>query len=212
MDERRSGEGLEAGSLLRAAREGRPEALDRLLATYRHYLRLLAQTSLDSALQAKADPSDVAQETLLKASQRFAQFRGETERELVGWLRRILANHIADVNRRFRGNAGRRLARERSLEEAVERSSLVIEGLLANSEGSPSRGARRQEVSVFVADALAELKPDDRDVIVLRSLQEMEWEDIGRRMKRSAGAARVLWTRALERFGTLIKERAWDTP
>jgi RNA polymerase sigma-70 factor (ECF subfamily) len=68
---------------------------------------VLAETSFDKGLRGKADPSDVVQEAMLKASERFPQFRGETEGGLVSWLRRILARGLADPNRRFRANAAR---------------------------------------------------------------------------------------------------------
>jgi DNA-directed RNA polymerase specialized sigma24 family protein len=62
--------------LIRDARQRAPGALDQLLVSYCNYLRLLARTGIDQSLQGKADPSDLVQETLLKAHQHFEQFRG----------------------------------------------------------------------------------------------------------------------------------------
>src|SRR5262250_1219739 len=94
--------GTELRRLIERARRDEPGALDRLLASYRNYLRLLARTGLDAALRGKADPSDLVQEALLKASQHFGQFRGAGDAELAGWLRQILARCLADFARRFR--------------------------------------------------------------------------------------------------------------
>src|SRR6516164_6887444 len=107
--------------LIERARRDEPGALDQLLASYRNYLRLLARTGLDASLQGKADPSDLVQETLLKAVERFGQFRGASDAELAGWLRQILARCLADLVRRYRTLA-RRAGREQSLEQLVERS------------------------------------------------------------------------------------------
>ena len=74
-------EGGNVSRLIRDARQAAPGALDQLLASYRNYLRLLARTGIDQSLQGKADPSDLVQETLLKAHQHFGQFRGRTEAE-----------------------------------------------------------------------------------------------------------------------------------
>jgi RNA polymerase sigma-70 factor (ECF subfamily) len=115
-------------------------------------------------------------------------------------MRAILARLLTDLHRRFRGPE-RQVGRERSLEDIVDRSSLVLEGLLANRQDSPSSRARKREQSVLLADALARLGPDDREVITLRNLLELEWEEVARRMGRSADAVRMLWTRAVRRLG-----------
>ena len=62
------------------------------LEPYRDYLRLLARMQMSRQLQAQLDASDVVQLTLLKAHEKIGQFRGQTEAELAGWLRRILAS------------------------------------------------------------------------------------------------------------------------
>ena len=67
------------GRLIEEARRQAPGALDRLLESYRNYLRLIARTGIDASLRGKADPSDLVQETLLKAHQHFDQFQGQTE-------------------------------------------------------------------------------------------------------------------------------------
>jgi RNA polymerase sigma-70 factor (ECF subfamily) len=99
--------------LICKARKHEPGALDRLLETYRHYLKLLARTGIDHSLQGKADPSDLVQETFLKAHQNFKQFDGDTEAELTAWLRRILARNLADLTRRYHKAESRRAGRER---------------------------------------------------------------------------------------------------
>jgi RNA polymerase sigma-70 factor (ECF subfamily) len=190
---------------IRLAREGQSGALAQILDAYRNYLRLIAATCFERQLRGKADPSDVVQDALLKVHENFHQFRGATERELLAWMRQILARLLIDLDRRFRG-AERQVGREQSLEEIVDRSSLVLEGLLANRHDSPSSRARQREQSVLLADALARLGPDDREVITLRNLLELEWEEVARRMGRSADAVRMLWTRAVRHLGDQLGE------
>jgi RNA polymerase sigma-70 factor (ECF subfamily) len=181
--------------------------LDRLLESYRNYLRLLACAGIDDALRGKADPSDLVQEALLKAHRHFAQFRGQTEDELAAWLRQILARNLTDLIRRYRTVAARQVTRERSLEDLLSQSSDALNQLLTADSSSPSEAAQRRELGVALADALASLSADHRDVLVLRSIEERDWGDVARRMGRSEGAVRLLWARALKRLRPLIEAR-----
>ena len=194
-----------AAAMIRAAQQRDSDGLDRLLAAYRNYLRLLAATWIDRSLRAKADPSDVVQDTLLRAHQHFADFRGRTEAELVAWLRKILARTLAVLTRRYRHVEARRISRERSLDHALDRSSLALGSLLAAAGSSPSAALQRRERSVILADALADLSDDHRRVIVLRNLEERAWPEIAARLDRSPDAARLLWIRALKQLKTRIE-------
>ncbi len=196
--------GTDLRRLIERARQ-EPAALGRLLDLYRNYLRLLARTGLDASLQGKADPSDLVQDALLKASRHFDQFRGATDAELAGWLRQILARCLADFVRRYRTGA-RRAGRERSLDQLLDRSSQAMAEVLANSGTSPSRSAERRDLGVVLSDALAELSEDHREVIVLHHLEGLDWEEVALRMGRTPGAARMLWTRALKQLRPLIDE------
>jgi RNA polymerase sigma-70 factor (ECF subfamily) len=191
--------------LIERARREEPGALDPLLDSYRNYLRLLARTGLDASLQGKADPSDLVQEAMLKASQRFGQFRGSTDAELAGWLRGILAHCLADLVRRYRTGV-RHAAREQSLDQLLNRSSQAMERILATDANSPSSSAQRRDLGVVLSDALALLSEDHREVIVLFHLEGLPWEEVARRLGRTEGAVRKLWARALKQLRPLIDE------
>jgi RNA polymerase sigma-70 factor (ECF subfamily) len=154
------------GALIRQARAGDAEALGRLLELYRNYLRLLAFTQASKGLRLRIDPSDLVQETFLEAFRDFAGFQGETEAELVAWLRRILARNLADQARRHQ-SLGRDWRRQRSLEALLERSGLGVHEALASALSSPSARLIRRERAVVLADLLARLPADYREVLVL---------------------------------------------
>lgn len=193
---------VDVPALVAAAKLRDRPALDRLLELYRNYLRLLARTWLNGAARGKAEPSDLVQETLLRAHQGFADFRGTGERELVAWLRQIMARQLADLVRRLR--AGRRdVSREQPLNGPLGDKL----GELANSTfSSPSAAMRRREQGVVLADALAQLRPAQREVIVLRNLEEVDWPEVARRMERTEGAVKKLWARALLALQPLIED------
>jgi RNA polymerase sigma-70 factor (ECF subfamily) len=185
--------------LVSQAQAGDRPALDRVLDLYRNYLHLLARTQIDMKLARRLSPSDVVQETLLRAFRNFAQFRGATEGELLAWLRRILARTLADQLRMARTRK-RDVGRDQALEVQCDASSQQLARLATAAEASPSEQASRREQSVLLADALSRLPADYREVIVLRHLERIEFAEIARRMDRSSGAVRMLWARALERL------------
>jgi len=193
--------------LIDDARRLAPGALDRLLESYRNYLRLLARTGIDASLRGKADPSDLVQETLLKAHQHFDQFQGQNEVELVAWLRRILTRNLVDLARRYKAAGARMVGREQSLDDVHSATSRAVFQLVAPNGNSPSQSAQRRELSIVLADALAELAPDHREVVVLRTLEGRDWDDVARSMGRSRGAVRLLWARVLKQLRPLIEAR-----
>lgn len=185
--------------LVAQARAGDRAALDQVLDSYRNYLYLLVRTQIDMQLARRLAPSDAVQETLLRAFKNFSRFRGVTEAQLIAWLRRILARTLADQTRKAR-TLKRDLHRERDWHAGVDQSNRRLADLAAARQPSPSETAERREQSVLLADALARLPEDYREVIVLRHLERMEFADIAARMGRTSGAVRMLWARALERL------------
>jgi DNA-directed RNA polymerase specialized sigma24 family protein len=95
-----------------------------------------------------------------RARRILGQFRGQTEAELAAWLRQILAHNLTDLVRRFRKADARQVTRERSLDEMLAESSDALNQLLAGQGNSPSQSAERREMSVVLADALADLSAD----------------------------------------------------
>lgn len=188
-----------SASLLARGRSGDLTAQGELLALCRNYLRVLARTQIDKYLRVRCDDSDLVQETLVEALRDFPNFAGTSESELLAWLRRILVRNLADQVKRNKAKM-RTWQRQESLEEMLDRSCQSVQAALAAGISSPSMQACRREDSLRLAEALAALPPDYREVIVLRHLQNLKFEEIATRMGRSAGATRMLWMRALERL------------
>lgn len=189
--------------LLEIARGGDREALGRLLEWYCNYLNILATTQLDRRLQQRLSPSDLVQDTLLAAQRDFPDFRGKSEREFLGWLRQILINSLhraIDVHLK----AGKRdLRREISLDAmnaALDQSAVNLAAILPGDGPSPSSPIQARERSVALANELAKLPEHYREVIVLRNLQSLSFEEIARRLDKSVGSVRMLWLRAIDKF------------
>jgi RNA polymerase sigma-70 factor (ECF subfamily) len=185
--------------LIDSARSGDTAALDRLLDMYRNYLNLIARTQLHTGLRLRIDPSDLIQEVLFAASRRFAHFRGTTEAELLAWLRRILVSRLADLAKHHQARR-RDVRREVSLEQTLDDSTMAAEQALRSRLSSPSGHAMHREQMVVLADALARLPDDYREVLILRHVERLDFQAIADRMNRAPATVRKLWTRAIERL------------
>jgi RNA polymerase sigma-70 factor (ECF subfamily) len=186
--------------LLQEARAGDPATLGQLLEQYRRYLALLARVQIGQRLQRKADASDLVQETFLEAHRQFPSFRGTSEAQFVRWLRQLLAGSLANLLRRYLGTRGRDVRLELEIEGALDQSSIMLDRGLVAAQSSPSQQAAGREQAVLLAEALAQLPEDYRDVLVLRHLEGLTFPEVARRMERSLDSVEKLWMRALARL------------
>src|ERR687896_1460019 len=85
--------------LMAKARAGQAEALGELCNLYRNYLRMVVRAGLGPRLRERVELSDVVQEALVEVVRQFPQFSGQTEAALVGWLRRLVGQKLADLGR-----------------------------------------------------------------------------------------------------------------
>jgi len=198
-----------ANALISRARRGSKSSLGSLLEQYRNYLVVLATTQIEKRLQPRVSPSDVVQETMLRAHKNFAQFRGTTEPELLAWLRQILVNNLARFVEQHMLAARRDVRREVSVERlgmALEQSTIQLAALAPAQGKSPSMAVQQREEAVLLADRLAQLPEDYRLVLMLRNLQGLPFEEVASRIGRSVGATRMLWLRAIDKLRTLYRQ------
>jgi RNA polymerase sigma-70 factor (ECF subfamily) len=175
------------------------------LERFRPYLLLLARARLDPRLQAKLDASDLVQQTLLEAHQGLAQFRGQSSGEMAAWLRQALARNLANAVRDLR-RAKRDVARERSLEAALDESSARLEGWLAAEQSSPSQRAERHERAVLLAEALEALPEAQRQAVVLRHWHGWSLAEIAGQLGCTTAAVTGLLYRGLKHLRKRLQE------
>jgi RNA polymerase sigma-70 factor (ECF subfamily) len=189
--------------LLQAALKGSVTDLGRLLEYHRQYLALLARLEVGRRLQAKVDASDLVQETLLEAHRGFDKFRGTDEAQFSAWLRQIMAAGLSNLLRRYYGTQARDVRLERDLASRLDQSSRMLDGGFIDQHSSPSHLASRHEQAILLANALAQLPEDYREVLVLRHIEELSFPEIARRMDRSLDSVEKLWVRGLVRLRQL---------
>jgi RNA polymerase sigma-70 factor (ECF subfamily) len=182
------------------------EALER----FRNYLHLLARLQLDPRLRGKLDPSDAVQQTLLKAHESRSEFRGGGMAEQAAWLRKILANCLADEARKF-GREKRQVDLECSLEAELQQSSARLERWLAADASSPSQHAVRQEELLKLAEALAGLPADQRRAIELHHISGFSVAEVGEELGRTRASVAGLLRRGLSGLrATLEEPKSWS--
>lgn len=196
--------------LLVDAKNGDQERLGELLESYRHYLNVLADSRLDRKLRGRLSYSDIVQETMLQAHRDFQQFRGSSEREFQGWLRRILAHTLAKVIEVHVLTKKRDVRRDVSMAKiaaGVERSTMQLNVAFAASCRTPSSHARQRERAVILAEVMDGLAPDQREVLILRNMQGLKFAEVAEVMGRSLAATKMLWMRSIKRLKQQYENR-----
>jgi RNA polymerase sigma-70 factor (ECF subfamily) len=176
------------------------------LEPFRKYLRVLTELHLDRKLRGKLDPSDVVQQTMLRAYSALAEVRDARPEVLVAWLRRILARTLADAVKHYERDK-RDVGLERSLEADLDRSASGFAAWLAADHTSPSGRAERNEELLRMVEALAELPELMREVVVLKHCQGWTLPQIAERIGRSVPAVASLLRRGLEELRNRLKSR-----
>jgi RNA polymerase sigma-70 factor, ECF subfamily len=144
---------------------------------YRYALRLLGET-------------DLAEECVAETFSRFliALQHGNGPREfLQAYLYRIAHNWITDYYRR--------------------NTPLLLPldvALVANADEEPAQASARETERQQVRAAMSYLTPDQRQVIMLKFVEEMDNESIAAALKKPVGAVKALQHRALESLRRIL--------
>ncbi|CAN5658504.1 sigma-70 family RNA polymerase sigma factor [soil metagenome] len=191
--------------LMARARAGQTEALGELCDLYRNYLRMVVRTGMGPRLRERVELSDVVQEALVEVVRQFPQFTGQNEAALVGWLRRLVGQKLADLARyhnRAKRAAGRSALPLDSPWEAGggdnDGGGARLLDMLALSQTSPSEQASRRELVVLLADALSEMPGPEAEVLWRYHAENQSFETIGEHMGIGRKVVRGLWARGLK--------------
>jgi RNA polymerase sigma-70 factor (ECF subfamily) len=185
--------------LARAAAD--PDARQALLARHRDRLRRMVDVHLDRRVARRADPSDVVQEALADAAARLSDYLRDRPLPFYPWLRRLAWERLVKLHRRHR--AGRRaVGREEDL--ALPDESAWALGSRFLAAGGPGTEAVRRELRDRVRAALAALPDTDREVLVVRFLEQLPTADAAEVLGVTVGAVKVRQMRALARLRELL--------
>jgi RNA polymerase sigma-70 factor (ECF subfamily) len=202
---RSSGAAFDPESLLAMAKSGDAAALGCLLERYRNYMGLLVRLQTGTVVRCKRDIESILEESSREIHRNTARFRGVSEQEFLRWVRRVIAEVLANQVRRDSGAACRDPRLERAFVDELDQSSFVLNKSFGASQGSSGQQKVRENQAVLVADALQELPEDHREVIILRQLEGLRFPDVASRLGRTEDNVKSVWVRALARLRFMLE-------
>ena len=194
---------LDTEQLLEQAERGDLAARQQLLLRHQKRLRQLIALRLDRRLAARIDPSDVVQETLVEAVQKLSEYLRRRPLPFYPWLRQLACERLIDLHRRHVQAKKRSVRREQPPPLPDESAEQLADQLVARS-GSPSSRLRRSELRARTRMALARLPEHDRELLVLRHLEQLSTAEIAAILGISEAAFYTRHVRALERLRALL--------
>ncbi len=203
----------DTGVLIERVAAGDQGASEQLLAKHRDRLRRMLAVRMDRRLVARLDPSDIIQEALVEASQRLSEYVRERPIPFYPWLRRIAWERLVEVHRYHVRAKKRSVIREEEELSLPEGSVVALADRLAAHQSSPSAGLVRREMADRLRTALEDLAADDREILVLRHLEQLSAEETAAVMGLSPAAAKSRHFRAIQRLHLrLTADGAGDGP
>jgi RNA polymerase sigma-70 factor (ECF subfamily) len=182
------------------AGQGDEAARRLLLERFRDYIKRMVAVRLDRRPAARVDPSDVVQETLVEASKRLEDYLRDRPQPFYVWLRGLAAERIIDTHRRHVTAQRRSATLEHKDLDLPDASADQLVRRLFASDTSPSHHLMREERHERLKAALASLPQRDREVLVMRHLEQLSTAEIAAMLEISEPAVKSRLLRALIRM------------
>src|SRR5438552_923127 len=196
---------VDTDELIARAGRGDNAACQQLLVRHRDRLKRMVAIRLDRRVAARIDPSDIVQEALLEAAQKLAGYLRDRPVPFYPWLRRLAWEHLLDTHQRHIAAQKRSTTREeRQAPGLPDESALELAKRLVASGTSPSNHLIRNEVRGRVQAALAQMDEHDREILVMRYLEQLSMAEIAAVLEISEPAVKMRHTRALRRVSGLL--------
>jgi RNA polymerase sigma-70 factor (ECF subfamily) len=198
-------------ALLERASQGDQQATEQLLSRYRPRLRQMVTVRMDPRLKSRIDPSDVVQEALMDASRMLPEYLRDRPLPYYPWLRQLAWQRLYDLHVRHVRTKKRSVAREGVEAMMLSDASIVqLAERVVAAGTSPSVNLFRKELRRRVQEALGQMKAEDREVLILRYLEQLDAKEIAVIVGISEDAVNMRHLRALKRLRGLLREALGD--
>ena len=190
--------------LIRQAKAGENEALDKLFARYYPRVRKIVRLRLGKNLLGVLDETDILQETFVAAIKAFKNFEVRNEASMINWLSRIAERKIRDAAKHHSARK-RDHGHQVSMDPADSQDGVLQ---VPDQRSGPGSTISRREEAEIVEECIAELPEKYREIIVLRDYIEYGWEEVAREHGRpSIDAARMMHAKAMVELDRRMRGR-----
>jgi len=188
--------------LVRALTSDDPEARRRALGVLyeRHHGRVFSIAY--RVLGSSADAADLTQEVFLHLTDRIRGFRGDSS--LTSWVYRVTVNLAIDARRRKARRPARMLS---AVAEESESEPTANRPGTAGPPPDPSEAVLRAEREEQVRQALDELSPKLRAVVILRYFENLSYDDLADVLQTSIGTVKSRLNRAHTALEKILRKR-----
>ncbi len=190
--------------LLDLADQGDERAVHQLLHMHRDRLRKFIALRMEPRLARRIDPSDVIQDSLIDAARRLPEYVAERAIAFYPWLRQIAKERLIDARRRHSAQK-RDVNREQELPLTDQSISQLATQFQANAE-TPEDELVRQERQLAVHQALLDLREEDRELLVMRYLEQMSNAEVADALSLTVPAVKTRHTRILDKLHRSLKD------
>lgn len=182
---------LQERQWVESARQGDQEAFERLVRAYEKRVFALTLRMCGNA----EDAAEAAQEAFLAVWQGLKFFRGEAS--FSTWVYRLASNACVDLLRR---EGRHRAAAGPSLND--EELDLAA----ADPAPTPQEAAERAELRQQIEAGLQQLSLEYRQVLVLREMHQLSYEEIGQTLNLDPGTVKSRISRGRKRLRKILLE------
>lgn len=198
--------------LMDRASRGDRAARDELLGQFRSRLKQMITVRMDRRLAARLDPSDVVQDALADATRHLPEYLRTRPMLFYPWLRRLAWKRLVDLQRRHVYASRRSVKLEERWDLRLsDDSAASLASRLVSSGTNPSQRVIREEMLQRVRTALGQLEGNDREVLVLRYLEQLSTAETAAVLEITESAVKSRLMRALLRLRGRLDDLGEDT-
>lgn len=193
--------------LVKAAAAGDGQAVNDLMERHRLALRRMIHFRLDRKIANRIDASDVVQDVLLEANRRLKDYVTDPSMPFHLWIRQLAKDRMIDLHRRHHAQK-RSVDKEQPLQAKKfgDRSSLNLAAQLSDQELTPAAAVIRKELEERFLEALEQLDESEREVVVMRHVEQMGNGEVAEALGLSPAAAGMRYLRAIRRLKSVLTE------